>query len=204
MPKIDAPTVAEHRANVRMRLIDAAESVLRHDPSAQLTAGAVTSAAGIARNSIYRYVDSVDDLRSLVLNRYLPDWMSKVEQAMATATTPQDRVITWVRSNLEQAAQTGHGWLMEAARKSSSPSMDEAVDSAHSGMRGALTEAWQDLLAPDEVRARVAVGLTVGLLDAGFRQLDDGLAEQVVTETVVAATGAMVSALSSGDRNRRG
>ena len=71
MPKIDAPTVAEHRARVQQRLVDAAESILRDSPSQPLTAAAVSAQAGIARNSIYRYVDSVDDLRVLVIRRYL-------------------------------------------------------------------------------------------------------------------------------------
>ena len=63
MPKIAAPTVAEHREHIRVALIDAAEAILR--AGEPLTAGVVSGAAGIARNSIYRYVDSVDDLRGL-------------------------------------------------------------------------------------------------------------------------------------------
>ncbi|SDS68830.1 TetR/AcrR family transcriptional regulator [Microlunatus soli] len=196
MPKIDAPTVAEHRANVRARLVDAAEAALRSDPT-HLTAGAVTTAAGIARNSIYRYVDSVDDLRAMVVDRYLPDWLAAVAAAMETATTPEERVVTWVRANLEQAAGTGHGWLMEAARLAPSASMDEAVDLAHSGMRSSLADAWNELLDADTDRVRIAAGLTVGILDAGFRQLDAGLPVAVVTETVVDAARAVVTALRS-------
>ena len=44
MPKIDAATVAEHRLQVQGRLVDAAETLLRADPTAALTAGAVSSA----------------------------------------------------------------------------------------------------------------------------------------------------------------
>ncbi len=54
MPKISAPTVREHRQIVLARLIDAAEGILRTQGVAELTAGAVTAEAGIARNSIYR------------------------------------------------------------------------------------------------------------------------------------------------------
>lgn len=194
VPKIDAPTVAEHRANVQARLVDAAETVLRTDPT-HLTAGAVTAAAGIARNSIYRYVDSVDDLRSMVVDRYLPDWLAAVAAAMETAITPEDRVVTWVRANLEQAAGTGHGWLMEAARLAPSASMDQAVTQAHAGMRSSLAEAWSELLDADQDRVRIASGLTVGILDAGFRQLDAGLPASVVTQTVVEATRAFVDTL---------
>lgn len=196
MPKIAAPTVAEHRAMIRTRLIDAAETILR-DPSGQLTAGAVTSAAGIARNSIYRYVDSVEDLRALVVDRYLPDWLIVVAAAMQSAATPQDRVVAWVRVNLQQAAATGHGWLMEAARSPApNASIDESVAQAHTGMRNSLTDAWSDLLQPHPDRIPIAIGLTVGVLDAGFRQLDRGQPVDLVVQLGTAAARALVDRLT--------
>ena len=89
MPKIAAPTVAQHRAMVQRRLIDAAEEIMRSGEPQRLTAGAVTSAAGIARNSIYRYVDSVDDLRGLVLARHLPAWIDAVAAELEAVDDPR-------------------------------------------------------------------------------------------------------------------
>ncbi|HET9648163.1 MAG TPA: TetR/AcrR family transcriptional regulator [Microlunatus sp.] len=198
MPKIDAPTVAEHREMIRTRLIDAAEAILRESPSGQLTAGAVTSAAGIARNSIYRYVDSVEDLRGLVVDRYLPDWLTTVAAAMEVASTPEDRVVAWVRANLEQAAATGHGWLMEAARtRSPTTSIDETVAEAHTGMRDTLADAWGDLLHAHPDRVPIATGLTVGILDAGFRQLDRGQPGDLVLQMGTTAARALATSLSA-------
>ncbi|MCW3157037.1 TetR/AcrR family transcriptional regulator [Micropruina sonneratiae] len=196
MPKIAAPTVAEHRAMIRARLIDAAEAVLR-DPAGQLTAGAVTSAAGIARNSIYRYVDSVEDLRALVVDRYLPEWLNAVAEALEDAHTPGDRVVAWVRVNLEQAAATGHGWLMEAARSQSpNAEMDESVAEAHAGLRNTLADSWADLLRPHPERIPIAAGLTVAILEAGFRQLDRRHPADLVIHLGTTAARALVDALS--------
>lgn len=196
VPRIAAPTVAEHRALVRTRLIDAAEQILRSSPSVPLTAGAVTAGAGIARNSIYRYVDSVEDLRGLVVERYLPDWLTAVEQAMAGADTPEDRVVAWVRSNLEQAAGTGHGWLMDAVRATSpSATLDGAITDAHSGMHSALTQAWGDLLHAHPDHVPIATGLTAGLLEAGFRQLDQGRPITLVVDLGTAAARALTASL---------
>ena len=182
MPKIAAPTVAEHRAMIRARLIDAAEAVLR-DPAGQLTAGAVTSAAGIARNSIYRYVDS--------------EWLNAVAEALADAHTPGDRVVAWVRVNLEQAAATGHGWLMEAARSQSpNAEMDESVAEAHAGLRNTLADSWADLLRPHPERIPIAAGLTVAILEAGFRQLDRRHPADLVIHLGTTAARALVDALS--------
>lgn len=204
MPKIDAPTVAEHRARVRSRLVDAAERILRAGHSQQLTAGAVSAGAGIARNSIYRYVDSVDDLRSMVVERYLPDWLAAVDQALGRAETPAERVVAWVQANLEQAAETGHGWLMEAARALSPlPAVDAAVLQAHTGLRQALIEAWQEVLAGDVERSGIAAALTVGILEAAFRQLDNGAPAELVVQLGVAATRAVVAGLAGADGSDR-
>ncbi|MGI8457615.1 MAG: TetR/AcrR family transcriptional regulator [Propionibacteriaceae bacterium] len=195
MPKIDAPTVAEHRANVQARLVAAAESILRSGPTRQLTAGEVSKAAGIARNSIYRYVDSVDDLRVMVVDRYLPAWLEAVSAALEAATAPEDRVVAWVEANLQQAAGTGHGWLMEAARALvPSPSIEEAVAQAHTGMRDSLTDAWQRLLGPSPDRVAIAAALTVGILDAGFRQIDADRPTGLVVQMGVDAARALVAA----------
>ncbi|MDN5769760.1 MAG: TetR/AcrR family transcriptional regulator [Microlunatus sp.] len=196
VPKIDAPTVAEHRANVQAALVDAAEAILRAGPSQTLTAGAVSAAAGIARNSIYRYVDSVDDLRALVVDRYLPDWLDAVSSAMATAATPEQRVTAWVAANLEQAAETGHGWLMGATRAMSPNSrIDEAVVGAHADMWNALTSAWQSLLGADPDRVAIAVALTVGILDACFRQLDADQPVDLVLAMGIDTARALTTAL---------
>jgi AcrR family transcriptional regulator len=196
MPKIEAPTVAEHRQLVLTRLVDAAEAILRAGPPAQLTASAVTAAAGIARNSIYRYVDSVEDLRGMVVDRYLPDWLTAVATTMESASTPEERVVSWVRANLEQAASTGHGWLMEAARAGAPDALtDDTVARAHVGMRDTITDAWADLLGGDPDRVAIATGLTVGVLDAGFRQLDRGRPGDLVRKLGVTAARARAAQL---------
>ena len=183
---------------IRTRLINAAEQLLRATPSAPLSAGAVTAQAGIARNSIYRYVDSVEDLRGLVVNRYLPDWLGAVAEAMQHVDRPENRVVTWVRANLEQAAGTGHGWLMEAARhQAPNASIDETVNQAHAGMRSSLSDAWSELVASHPERLPIAVGFTVGILDAGFRQLDQGRPAELVADLGSTAARALVHSLRS-------
>jgi len=84
MPRIAAKTVKEHRENIETALVDAAEEILRNEPGTELTAAAIAKRAGIARNSIYRYVTSVNDLRRLVIERYMPGWMA----AVAAVSTP--------------------------------------------------------------------------------------------------------------------
>lgn len=107
--------------------------------------------------------------------------------------------MTWVRANLEQAATTGHGWLMEAARaRPTHVLLDHSVSQAHTGMRDSLITAWADLVGADQPdRAAIAAGLTVGVLDAGFRQLDDGQSANLVVQLGTAAADALVGGLST-------
>jgi AcrR family transcriptional regulator len=196
VPKIDAPTVAEHRAAVQARLVDAAEEILRAGQAERLTAGAVSTAAGIARNSIYRYVDSVDDLRAMVVARYLPAWLAAVDHALATSEDPAERVVVWVQANLEQAAAFGHGWLMESVRQVPHHS-DATLEQAHEGMRAALAESWRVLLDGDEGRTALACAFTVGILEGGFRQLDEGQPGALVVELGGRAARGLVQGLTA-------
>ncbi|MGJ6981227.1 TetR/AcrR family transcriptional regulator [Aestuariimicrobium soli] len=193
MPRIDAPTVAEHRAIVRERLIDAAEQLLRSGQPEGLTAGAVTKAAGIARNSIYRYVDSVDDLPALVLERHLPAWTRAVDEALAGVTEPGERIRRWVRANIDQAALTGHGWMMNAARTwKVSPAVQPVMDAAHASMRDVVGDAWHELTA-DEATAQASAALTRGLLESAFRQVDAGADPDLVARVSDRAVRGLLS-----------
>ncbi|WP_346010635.1 helix-turn-helix domain-containing protein [Streptomyces sp. SID5910] len=58
--------------------MDAAEAILNEGGVESLTAGAVAARAGIARNSIYRYFGSIEDLLELVVTREFPAWIDVV------------------------------------------------------------------------------------------------------------------------------
>lgn len=192
MPRIAAPTVAEHREQVRSALVDAAERMLRDGE--KLTAGAVSAAAGIARNSIYRYVDSVDDLHGMVLQRYLPGWDHAVTAVLQDIDDPQRRLVEWVRVNLEQASVMGHGWLMEIGRSGAgtSPAAAAVADHAHRILRDWVGDAWAALV-PDAEDARLYAFLTLGLLRAAFDQLDSGVDLERVVSAATLATDALVA-----------
>lgn len=192
MPKIAAPTLAQHRETVRTALVDAAEAILRDGQP--LTAGAVSSSAGIARNSIYRYVDSVDDLRGLVLLRYLPAWEEALGAALAGITDPGERIVTWVRVNLEQSLTSGHSWLMEMAKGSQGTSRVTAEVAAHAHriLRDALANDWDELL-DDATEATIQSVLTYGLIEAAFQRLDSGLPTARLIDATVRAARALVT-----------
>ena len=192
MPKIAAPTVAEHRANIQNKLVDAAEEILRAGEPDRLTAATVASAAGIARNSIYRYVESVDDLRGMVLSRYMPTWLQNVADAIAEIDDPAERLVVWMATNLRESARSGHGWMMVMGRGDMSEATEKVMEMAHAQMRSVLSRSWGELLE-DPARARVASGLTGGIMEASFRQLDAGGDVDIIVEVASRAVRGLVA-----------
>lgn len=199
MPKISAPTVKEHHEVVLNKLVDAAESILRTRGAGELTAGPVTAQAGIARNSIYRYVDSVGDLRGMVLGRYLPRWVQAVDERVRPIGDPRERVLEWVRANLEQASVNGHGWLMEVARSTRlERALQVDLDHAHQT---------QDFLADGLVELGlvnmpIRAELIRAVVDAGFRSLDSGQSLDDVTHWALVAVEAILGATETAGERR--
>lgn len=108
MPQIDAPTVAEHRAQQREALLDAAEAILLESGHGALTFGALGERTALARNSIYRYFASRDDLIAALCERDMPRWLEELEAAMAAARDRDERVAAFVSTQLRLVAGGSH------------------------------------------------------------------------------------------------
>ncbi|NEC96388.1 TetR/AcrR family transcriptional regulator [Streptomyces albidoflavus] len=171
MPKIEAGSVREHRAQRLAQLIDAAEAILSEGGVDALTAGAVAARAGIARNSIYRYFDSIDDLLELLVAREFPAWTAAVEEAVAAEDTPGEQVAAYVRANLEQAARGTHGWRASLSRGSLSPSARQRVRKLHTTLHEVLAASVDDL---GDTQPELTVAVVQAVTDACVRRIDQG------------------------------
>ncbi|UQU64637.1 TetR/AcrR family transcriptional regulator [Couchioplanes caeruleus] len=171
MPKIEAGSVREHRSQRLAQLIDAAEAILNENGMQGLTAGAVAARAGIARNSIYRYFDSIEDLLELVVTREFPAWVAAVERAIAAETSPEEQATAYVRANLEQAAHGTHGWRATLSRGSLSPSARERVRNLHTSLHEALARIVRELGQP---QPELTVAVLQAVVDACVRRIDQG------------------------------
>lgn len=100
MPRIQAPTVAEHRARQRRSILDAARALLAENGAAPSLA-AVGARAGLARSSVYEYFSSREDLLAAVIADVLPAWAARIVEAVDAAPTPGARVWAYVTANME-------------------------------------------------------------------------------------------------------
>ena len=86
---------------------------------------------------------------------------------------------------------------MEAARAlAPARPIEEAVAQARTGMRDSPNDAWHDLLGPSPDRVAIAVAITVGILDSGFRQIDAGRPAELVVQVGVETARALVAAFA--------
>ncbi|RBP99533.1 TetR/AcrR family transcriptional regulator [Bifidobacterium xylocopae] len=113
MPKIEEATLSEHRQRLLAHILDAAEAILKTGGRQALTMGAVSKRAGIARNSLYRYAANADRLADMVMERRLPSWEGALNSALDGLVDPRAIILAWSRTNMNQAREHGHGWLMD-------------------------------------------------------------------------------------------
>ncbi|MFE0534391.1 TetR/AcrR family transcriptional regulator [Streptomyces nigra] len=108
MPKINASTVAEHRAQQREALIGAAIDLLVHEGAAAVTPAAVGARAGLARSSVYQYFDSSAALLATVTEEAFRRSDEALARALAGADGPLERVEAFFLESLRLGAEGAH------------------------------------------------------------------------------------------------
>ncbi|MEV8439665.1 TetR/AcrR family transcriptional regulator [Actinosynnema sp. NPDC051121] len=126
MPRIQAPTVAEHRVRQRRAILDAARALLAETGEAPSLAAA-GARIGLARSSVYQYFPSREALLEAVVADVFPAWTARVLDHVAAARTPADRVWAYVEANVELFSGPE-----QAVAKALRTVMDPAVLQEHS------------------------------------------------------------------------
>jgi AcrR family transcriptional regulator len=181
MPQIDAPTVAEHRARQREALLDAAEDLLVEGGVEALGFRALGKRAGLARNSVYRYFHSRDDIIAAVCERELPEWLDRLEAAMAAAGDFDERVAAFVTTQLHLVAEGHHRLATILGEARLGPAVRARIN-ALAYRPAVLMEA--ELARQGHPRPELTAQLIQGLVNSGVRMLHNA----VDIEAVRAAT----------------
>ncbi len=108
VPRIEAPTVAEHRAMRQRAVLDHAVDLLISQGPAALTPAAVAQRTGLARTSVYQYFPSSRDLLGAAIEELFVVSREGLDEALrAAGSDPRDRLAAYVRATLE-SARRGH------------------------------------------------------------------------------------------------
>lgn len=171
MPKIEAASVREHREQRLASLVDAAEAILAEQGVEALTTGAIAARAGIARNSVYRYFASIEELVELVVTRGFPVWVDSVRAAVEAAREPEERALAYVTSNLTQARSSAHGWRTSLSQTTLSDAARRRVRDMHVDLNQILERVVEDLAV---AQPALLAAVLQSLVDAGIRRIDRG------------------------------
>lgn len=191
MPRIAAPTIAEHRDQRRADLLAAGhELVLSGGPRA-VTMTAVAARAGLSRTAVYEYFASTEDLLAAVLGERMTAWTAEVESALAAADSPQQKVATYVRVSLELIKDGSHGLLVLLSAETLPTHVRRQLSELHATLAAPLSSAVRELGVPD---VDVATRYVQGVVEAAARRVEPG--QDIYAETT-AATVFVIGGLES-------
>lgn len=198
MPRITAATVAEHRATQHRAILDAAARLIDESDGRLPSLTEVARAVGLARTSVYQYVDNTTDLVVQLLLDVIPEWNRTLAQQMAAVgDEPAARLGVYVDSTFKLFADGLHAPLMNAARTVPEAFAHPRVQDEHN----ALMPALHGLL--DEGQAGGAVGLA--LLDAAIQRGAELVAEGAADRAgTLAGLHRMAAGLVAGGQASQG
>jgi AcrR family transcriptional regulator len=194
MPRISAPTVAEHRARQRTALLDAARRLLEERGYTALTFGALADRTGLARPTVYEYFASKDELVVALCEREIGRQAELVRGRLEGATGPRERVAAFVRAQLDLAVEEPRLVAPPGAEVPVGAAARARIRELHQRLASTLTEALGDLDEPD--RALLA-GLVQGVVNAAIVRIRDGDAPERV---LGAAVGLVLEGLDGAIR----
>ena len=184
MPRIAAPTVAEHRARQREVLVAAARDLLTAGGYSALTFTALAARTGLARSAIYTYFRSKDDLVVALCEAEFPAVAAETERAVGRETTFRDQVAAFVRAQLRVAQQRRYRIVHALAN---APLTDEARRRIMALHQELMPSAVPLFARAGHPQPELAAALLQGLINAAVTAIDAGEPPRRVTDITVTA-----------------
>lgn len=183
MPKIQAATVAEHRANQRRSILDAAHSILEETgdiPNLRV----VAERAGIARPSVYTYFPSLEALLNSLVQDVFPKWTERITGAMDAETDASSKVVAYALANLDLVAEGAHAVGSALAALSPGEALDAEASRMHRAIQEPLVDTMQLLEADDPEGMSELIN---AIIHASTRMLESGKQLSEVRSLLVSA-----------------
>lgn len=181
MPKITAPTVAEHRASQRAALLRAGEAVLLESGIPGVNPRSVCERAGLTRSSFYDYFATKDDLLVAIAIDAIERWDAEIEHALAGADPGLPELRRFVDATMEMTAQGRHAIAGALREADLSPSRLEDLMVLHDALMRPLVRVLADLGLGE---SRSMAFLIQGVLGAGIQLVSHGMDHRTVAEDV--------------------
>ena len=181
MPRIDAPTLAEHREQRRDALLEAATTVMRE--SGTVTMSAVAERTGLSRTAVYEYYRSSADLIADVLVDELAAWIDHLAEAIDGIADPRERLVTWIRAALAYVEDGRHALVRAAGDATLPPVRRAQVQTLHRDLAAPVYVALREIGVTDAQRLASYVW---GVVDAATRHIESGRAADDEVDAAIA------------------
>ena len=183
MPRISAPTLAEHQARQRRALIEATMDILASEGVGAVSPATVGRRAGLARSSVYQYFDSTESIIATAVEEAFTPATAALAAALAAAKTPEDRIDAYVHETLSLAEAGAHRAAAALARAELPPVCRSRLAELHAEQARPLLEAVSELgVTPPGPTAE----LLGGLIQVAMRQVESGMPTQEAASRVLA------------------
>ncbi|MDA3626183.1 helix-turn-helix domain containing protein [Saccharopolyspora sp. WRP15-2] len=188
MPRINAPTVAEHRAKQLRNLMHAARDLVAEEGPEALTLGALAKRVGVSRSSVYEYFRSRDDLAAAIIEDALPRWVAEIDEQLAGQRTTHDKVAAYVKHQLRMLTDGQHTAAVALSTHSLGEEVRERIRQEHDRLLEPLVRALDDAGVPEPgLRSR----LIQGIVNAAAAQLEPGDDEHNTSVAEIASAQAI-------------
>ncbi len=165
MPRIAAPTVADHVAHQDEAIFAAAIGLFLEHGYANVSLADIASAVGLARNSLYRYVPDKAQLMVRWFRAELPVQVEAARRTLDGTGSVEERLARYVERQLDYAATPAHALIA---------SLVEVVPTLREAQRQEFLASHRELLAPfNEFLA--AAGVADPTLRSTVADLTNGL-----------------------------
>ena len=181
MPRIDAPTLAEHREQRRDALLEAATTVMRE--SGTVTMSAVAERTGLSRTAVYEYYRSSADLIADVLVDELAAWIDHLAEAIDGIADPRERLVPWIRAALAYLEDGRHALVRAAGDATLPPVRRAQVQTLHRDLAAPVYVALREIGVTDAQRLASYVW---GVVEAATRHIESGRAADDEVDAAIA------------------
>lgn len=174
MPRIKADSVAEHVAQQRTAVLDAAVRLFTTNGYHEVSLGDVAAEVGLARNSLYRYVPDKTHLLVEWYRRAVPQLITSWRTATDGGNDPAERLGRWARAYLEWASSPEHDLVAPLTESLGGLDPDTRAEVAdlHRAMMDVVADLVRDAGVTDEQvpgTVDLLAGLVLGAARAGAR-----------------------------------
>lgn len=166
MPKITASSVAEHRAQIRVRIFDAFTALMLDRGYDAISMSDIAERAGLSRTAIYHHFRDKDAIVVAYATDETDRYLGRLAEALARAVDPTMRMRVYVRQHLAMRDELHFGFGPELFGKLSGEALMQIRDHV-AATEAVLREILRDGLASGAFRAldeQSAVSLVHGCL----------------------------------------